>query len=89
MRGLFTSYNKTLALYQQAEQNVLARKDADADKIAVAQIAKLQSLTPTAPALTSPMAAPKVVSSQPVDYGKVAIAGGVLLGLVTWIAMRK
>lgn len=94
MRGLFDSifkeYNQTQALYQQAAQNVLATKDKAADKIAVAQIAKLQAL---APAVSSaPKSVPVVAARQPdyppsYWYGVAGIAAAGLLAV--WLVARK
>lgn len=99
MRGLnlFSAHQRQNALEQEARANLAAREVEKADSVLTAQLVKLQALTPSAaliaaasaPAPVAPVvkkAAPKVAT---VDYGKVAIAGGVVLGFVTWAIMRK
>lgn len=96
MRGLFDkvfkSYNEELAFQQQAARNVAMAKDAEKDKVAVAQIARLQQLTPTAPPASAPVinATGRVVARAVTsNYTPYVLAGGVLLGLVIWLRRSR
>ena len=86
MRGLFDSYNRQLALYQQAAVNVEAAKQAKADDILTTQLVKLQSLTPSPgiiAAAQAPTPAVKVVAASP-NYSAYYVGGAAALQ-TSWI----
>lgn len=85
MRGLnpFKGYQKQLALYQEAEANVAARKLDQADAVAAQQLLDLRAAIPKPlpPELAAamPKALPKGASST--DNRRLILAGAALLAL--------
>lgn len=85
MRGLnpFKGYQKKLALYQQAEANVAARKLDQADEVAAKQLDDLRRAIPVAmPAeLKAALPAPLPKGASTTGNRTLVLAGSALLAL--------